>query len=60
MAEAYIVGAVRTPVGTRNGGLAALNPVDLAAHVLRALVARTGIDAAAVVRLPARAALLRW
>ena len=48
MAEAYIVGAVRTPVGKRNGGLAKLNPVDLAAHVLRELVARTGIDAAAV------------
>ena len=28
MAEAYIVGAVRTPVGKRNGGLSALNPVD--------------------------------
>ena len=48
MAEAYIVGAVRTPVGKRNGGLAGLNPVDLAAHVLRELVVRTGIDAAAV------------
>src|ERR1700758_1193846 len=48
VAEAYIVGAVRTPVGKRNGGLAKLNPVDLAAHVLRELVTRTGIDAAAV------------
>ncbi len=48
MAEAYIVGAVRTPVGKRNGGLAGLNPVDLAAHVLRELVVRTGVDAAAV------------
>ncbi len=48
MAEAYIVGAVRTPIGKRNGGLAKLNPVDLAAHVLRELVVRTGIDAAAV------------
>ena len=48
MAEAYIVGAVRTPVGKRNGGLSGLNPVDLAAHVLRELVVRTGIDAAAV------------
>ena len=38
MAEAYIVGAVRTPVGKRNGGLSELNPVDLAAHVLRELV----------------------
>jgi acetyl-CoA C-acetyltransferase len=48
VAEAYIVGAVRTPVGKRNGGLANVNPVDLAAHVLRELVVRTGIDAAAV------------
>ena len=48
MAEAYIVGAVRTPVGKRNGGLAGLNPVDLAAHVLREVVTRTGIDAGAV------------
>jgi len=48
VAEAYIVGAVRTPVGRRNGGLAGLNPVDLGAHALRALVERTGIDAGAV------------
>jgi acetyl-CoA C-acetyltransferase len=48
VAQAYIVGAVRTPAGKRNGGLASLNPVDLAAHVLRELVARTGIDAGAV------------
>ncbi len=48
MAEAYITGAVRTPVGRRNGGLAGLNPVDLAAHVLRELVSRTGVDAGAV------------
>jgi len=48
VAEAYIVGAVRTPVGKRNGGLAGLNPVDLGAHALRALVERTGIGAGAV------------
>jgi acetyl-CoA C-acetyltransferase len=48
VAEAYIVGAVRTPVGKRNGGLSGLNPVDLGAHALRALVARTGVDAGAV------------
>jgi acetyl-CoA C-acetyltransferase len=44
MAEAYIVDAVRTPVGRRNGGLAHVNPVDLGAHSLNALVDRTGID----------------
>ncbi|MFC5721502.1 acetyl-CoA C-acetyltransferase [Streptomyces gamaensis] len=48
MAEAYIVEAVRTPVGRRGGGLAALHPADLAAHVLRALIDRTGVDPAAV------------
>ena len=48
MAEAYIVGAVRTPVGRRNGGLSTVNPVDLAAHVLTELVARTGADPAAI------------
>ena len=48
MAEAYIVGAVRTPVGKRNGGLSGLNPVDLGAHALRALMVRTGVDAGAV------------
>ncbi len=48
MSEAYIVGAVRTPVGRRNGGLSAVHPADLAAHVLTELIARTGADPAAV------------
>jgi acetyl-CoA C-acetyltransferase len=48
MTDAYIAGAVRTPVGRRNGGLAGVHPVDLGAHALRALVERTGIDPAAV------------
>ncbi|MEU1039347.1 acetyl-CoA C-acetyltransferase [Streptomyces sp. NPDC005907] len=48
MAEAYIVEAVRTPVGRRGGGLAGAHPADLGAHVLRALVARCGVDPAAV------------
>ncbi|GAB3678612.1 acetyl-CoA C-acetyltransferase [Actinocorallia lasiicapitis] len=48
MAEAYIVDAVRTPVGRRNGGLAEVHPADLGAHVLKSLVERTGIDPAAV------------
>jgi acetyl-CoA C-acetyltransferase len=46
--DAYIVGAVRSPIGKRNGGLSAVHPADLAAHVLRELVARTGVDPAAV------------
>ncbi|GAA0382192.1 acetyl-CoA C-acetyltransferase [Microbispora corallina] len=46
--EAYIAGAVRTPVGRRGGGLSLVHPADLGAHVLAALVERTGIDPAAV------------
>ncbi|MFI5767147.1 acetyl-CoA C-acetyltransferase [Streptomyces sp. NPDC051658] len=48
MAEAYVVEAVRTPVGRRGGGLGAVHPADLGAHVIKALVERTGIDPAAV------------
>jgi acetyl-CoA acyltransferase len=46
--EAVIVEAVRTPIGKRNGSLAAVHAVDLSAHVLKALVERTGIDPAEV------------
>jgi len=42
--EAYIVDAVRTPVGRRGGGLAAAHPADLGAHVIRSLLARTQAD----------------
>jgi acetyl-CoA C-acetyltransferase len=48
MVEAYLVEAVRTPVGRRRGGLSAVHPADLGAHVLKALVARAGVDPAAV------------
>ncbi|WP_017613210.1 acetyl-CoA C-acetyltransferase [Nocardiopsis salina] len=48
MAEAYIVGAVRTPVGTKKGALAGVHPSDLGAHVLKELVERTSVDAEAV------------
>jgi acetyl-CoA C-acetyltransferase len=48
MAEAYIIDAVRTPVGKRGGGLSTAHPADLGAHVLRALVQRSGVDPAAV------------
>jgi acetyl-CoA acyltransferase len=44
MRDAVIVGAVRTPVGRRGGGLSGVHPVDLSAHVLRSLAERTGID----------------
>jgi acetyl-CoA acyltransferase len=49
MADAvYIVEAVRTPTGRRDGGLRDTHPVDLAAHALRALIARAGIAASDV------------
>jgi acetyl-CoA C-acetyltransferase len=48
MAEAYIVDAVRSPVGRRGGALAGVHPADLGAHALTALVDRTGIDPGAV------------
>jgi acetyl-CoA C-acetyltransferase len=48
MPEAYIVDALRTPVGRRGGGLAAVHPADLGAHVLRTLMGRVDLDPAAV------------
>ena len=48
MAEAYIVDAVRTAGGKRNGKLADWHPADLGAEVLDALVSRTGIDPAVI------------
>ncbi len=48
MSEAYIVDAVRTPVGRRGGSLAEIHSADLGAHVISALVERTGIDPGAV------------
>jgi acetyl-CoA acyltransferase len=48
MRDAVIVDAVRTPVGRRKGAYSEVHPVDLSAHVLNALVERTGIDPAVV------------
>ena len=48
MAEAYIVDAVRSPVGRKNGGLRDVHPADLGAHSIAALMHRTGIDPMAV------------
>jgi acetyl-CoA acyltransferase len=44
MPTAVIVDAIRTPLGRRNGKLKDVHPVDLAAHVLRAVVERNGVD----------------
>lgn len=45
MASAYIVDALRTPTGKRNGSLSTWHPMDLGAHVIKALVARNRIPA---------------
>ena len=48
MPEAYIVDAVRTPVGKRNGGLSKIHPADLGAHSITSLFGRIDVDPAAV------------
>ncbi len=48
MAEAYIVAALRTAGGRRNGRLAGVHPADLGAASVNAVLAYTGIDPAAV------------
>jgi acetyl-CoA C-acetyltransferase len=48
MTEAFIVDAVRAPVGRRGGGLAHIHPADLGAHSISNLIERTGVDPEAV------------
>ena len=48
MPDAVIIDAVRTPIGALGGALASLRPDDLAAHILKALLDRTGLDPALV------------
>ena len=48
MAEAYIVDALRTAGGRRNGALRDWHPADMGAAVIDALLAKSGIDPAAV------------
>jgi 3-oxoadipyl-CoA thiolase len=48
MNDAYIVAALRTPVGRYGGALKSIRPDDLAAHIVRALVERSGIDPDAI------------
>src|ERR1700745_3605876 len=48
MPEAYIIDAVRTAVGKRNGGLAKVHPIDLGGHAFRGLFNRVDVDPAAV------------
>jgi acetyl-CoA C-acetyltransferase len=46
--EAYIIDAVRSPVGKKKGGLASVHPADLGAHSIRALIERTRVDPGAI------------
>ncbi|HEX5587714.1 MAG TPA: thiolase family protein [Acidimicrobiia bacterium] len=48
MPTAVIVDALRTPMGRRQGALSPWHPVDLAAHVVRALIDHVGVDPALV------------
>lgn len=48
MPEAYIVDAVQTAVGKRNGSLAGVHPIDLGAAVFRGLFERVDVDPANV------------
>jgi 3-oxoadipyl-CoA thiolase len=48
MTDAYLVDAVRTPMGSYRGALSTVRPDDLAAHVVRAIVERTGVDPAEI------------
>ncbi|HYY89058.1 MAG TPA: 3-oxoadipyl-CoA thiolase, partial [Chloroflexota bacterium] len=46
MPDAVIAGYVRTPIGRYAGALASVRPDSLAAHAIRSLVDKTGIDPA--------------
>jgi 3-oxoadipyl-CoA thiolase len=48
MPEAVIIDAIRSPIGASGGGLAAVRPDDLAAHMLKTLVERNHLDPASV------------
>ncbi|MCU1389905.1 MAG: Thiolase, partial [Ilumatobacteraceae bacterium] len=48
MSEAFIVDAIRTPIGRRGGSLSTVHPADLGAHSIKALMDRTGVDPNAV------------
>jgi acetyl-CoA C-acetyltransferase len=48
MPEAYVIDAVRTPVGKRNGSLAAIHPIDLGVIAFRGIFDRVSVDPGAV------------
>src|SRR5213083_215745 len=49
MNKAYVIDAIRTPIGKYGGGLSSIRPDDLLAHVVRQLLVRNpGIDPATI------------
>jgi acetyl-CoA C-acetyltransferase len=48
MAEAYIVEAVRTPVGKKKGSLSQMHPADMGGHVMKSLLERAGVEPGAI------------
>jgi 3-oxoadipyl-CoA thiolase len=48
MAEAYVLDAIRTPMGAYRGALSGVRPDDLAAHTIRTVVERSGVDPAEI------------
>ena len=48
MSEAYVIDAVRTAVGKRNGSLSGVHPIDLGVHAFRGIFGRNDVDPAAV------------
>ena len=48
MSEAYVIDAVRTPVGKRNGSLAGVHPIDLGVRAFRGIFERNDVDPSAV------------
>src|SRR3954447_23748406 len=44
VSEAYVVDAIRTPMGGYRGALSGVRPDDLAAHTISAVIERTGVD----------------
>jgi 3-oxoadipyl-CoA thiolase len=48
MQEAYVLDAIRTPMGAYRGALSGIRPDDMAAHTIRALVDRSDVDPATI------------
>ena len=48
MPEAYVIDAVRTAVGKRNGSLAGVHPIDLGAHAFHGIFDRNDVDPGAI------------